>query len=93
MVSGYGNGYLSYGHSFVAFSLLWIRMCVCKYGFYLFLAHMKEILEKEATENAAAKFEEEKRQQMQQEQDKMQRKQIQKQEEMLQARRKADEGM
>jgi len=67
----------------------------CKYDFVLlfFSAHMKDVLEKEATEYAAAKFEEEKLQQMQEEQDKMQRKQNQKEEEMLHARKKADEGM
>ena len=54
---------------------------------------MKDVLGKEAIEYAAAKFEEEKLQQIQEEQDKMQRKQSQKEEEMLHARKKADEGM
>ena len=79
---------------------LWPSECcgfvyACWYDFVLFFfsAHMKDILEKEAIENAAAKCEEEKLQQMKEEQDKMQRKQSQKEEEMLQARRKADEGM
>jgi hypothetical protein len=72
-----------------------IFLYVFKYDFLLFFfsAHMKEILEKEAIENAAVKYEEEKRQQMQEEQDKIQRKQSQKEEEMLQARKKADESM
>jgi len=68
-------------------------VCECKYDFIFFSAHMKDILQKEAIENAAAKSEEENLQQMQEEQDKMQRKQSQKEEEMLQARKKADEGM
>jgi hypothetical protein len=54
---------------------------------------MKDILEKEAIECGTAKFEEEKLRQMQEEQDKLQRKQSQKEEEMLQARKKADVGM
>jgi hypothetical protein len=62
-------------------------------GAFFFSARFKEILEKEAIENAAAQPEETERQQLQTERDRTGKKQDQKEEQTLQRGRENGQGM